>query len=80
MQLLGALGVILFLAGVGLLWHSREGIVEWLRFVVLTWRAALTRMENEGRPRQSPRGAVRLVGGVGLMVLGQLLLLLVFFL
>lgn len=78
--MLGLLGLLVFLAGVHLCWQAREAVFYWLRFLVLTWRAALGRSQGSVAYREgTARHTLRMVGGFGLVFLGQLLVALDFF-
>lgn len=81
MDLLALLGLLVLLAGLHLAWQARQTILYWVSFGVATWRSAL-RLDpaRESRPEAAPRPRelrnLRLLGGVSLIFLGQLLLVL----
>ena len=96
MGVVGLIGILLFFAGVHVLWQARHEVLDWLREFFRILRVEFTRRSNpvaappssahpeaelpdglSEQPRgRHHRGALRLVGGVGLMVLGQVLFLL----
>jgi hypothetical protein len=91
MDAVGLIGVLVFLAGLHLTWLARDAVFYWVEFAVTTWRTALRALLNN-RPADDPavsavaRGSGRahvpathtlcLVGGLGLIFLGQLLVVL----
>lgn len=81
MDLLALLGFVVLLAGLHLAWQVRQTILYWAAFAVSTWRAALRPdPTGQARPGAAPRPRelrnLRLLGSVGLIFLGQLLLVL----
>lgn len=85
MEPLGLIGFLIFLAGLQLLWQAREEILFWLREFLRIFQVSLRRTPLVGSTpidRGAPHSALqkhrtlRIVGGVGLMLLGQLLLIL----
>jgi hypothetical protein len=87
----GLVGVLIFLAGAHLLWQGRREILFWLGEFFRILRREFTRRKTgvvppgafpEGAPAGVPaapkrdRGTLRLVGGLALVFLGQVLLLL----
>ena len=91
MSVLGLTGVLIFCAGICLLWQARAGILYWLEFYFrvfwseLTRRGGLRREEASlrlGDPVAAAGGSRRrntallVAGGFGLVVLGQVLFLL----
>jgi hypothetical protein len=83
-DLLALLGFLVLLAGMHLAWQARQTILYWVSFAIATWRSALrpepARRGGQSRPEPAPRPRelrnLRLLGGVSLIFLGQLLLVL----
>jgi len=82
MEPLGLIGFLMFVAGLHLLWLGREEILFWLREFMRIFQVSLHRTAAEdGADARlvSARGkhhTLRIVGGFGLVLLGQLLLIL----
>lgn len=81
MDLLALLGFLVLLAGSHLAWQARQTILYWVSFAIATWRAALRpepaeQSPPEAAPRPRELRNLRLLGGVSLIFLGQLLLVL----
>jgi len=80
---MGAVGESLALLGIALLWSLRASALEWLREFFDIWRGQVSgrdpllmdRVYMRRTPRR-PRGALLLVGAIGLVFLGQILFLL----
>ncbi len=87
---MGLIGILFFLAGAHLLWQARREVRYWLEEFVRILRGEFIRREAGGvsplrlaqgdsvaaaSPSQRGRGTLRLLGGFGLMFLGQVLLL-----
>ena len=79
--MIGLIGILVFFAGLHLLWQARDAIRYWFETFfqifrgALRQRAAVPAADLPRRPERAP-DTLRLVGGVGLAVLGQLLLIL----
>jgi len=77
---MGAVGEIMALFGVGILWTFRAQAFEWLREFFDIWRGQISGRDpllsdplyNRARPRR-PRGALLLVGALALVFIGQVL-------
>jgi hypothetical protein len=91
MEIVGLIGVFIFLAGLHLTWQARDTIVYWTEFLVTTWRSAIRATLEGARGDHSPPAlpsplqesrhgpephTLRMVGGFGLIFLGQLLFVL----
>jgi len=79
----GLIGLLVIVAGSFLVWQARKEVVYWAKEFVLIFRKALTRPEGEivhsgshERNLEDQSGALRLVGAIGLIFLGQFLVLL----
>jgi hypothetical protein len=80
---MGAIGESMALLGVALLWTYRAPAADWLREFFEIWRGDVSGRDpllsdpvyRRQKPRR-PRGALLLVGAVGLVFAGQILLLL----
>lgn len=90
---LGLAGILLFFAGLHLLWQAREEIFFWFLKYILIFQDALRArgeglapreasggrtVQEQGRPATA--GVFRLMSGFGLLFLGPLLVLLSLFL
>ncbi len=91
MSILGFVGILIFFAGLHVLWQARKEILYWLREFLRILRgevvrraglapdatgASSQRTSAAPEPRKRHNGTLRLLGGFGLVVLGQVLLLL----
>ncbi len=89
MEVLGLIGLFVFLAGLHLTWQARDAILYWVGFGVATWRSAVRSILEGAGTRSAPSHVrpsskaeqpiphtLRLVGGIGLIFLGQLLFVL----
>ncbi len=91
MSILGFVGILIFFAGLHVLWQARKEILYWLREFLRILRGEVVRRAGIGpdastassqrfpvasEPRKRHNGTLRLLGGFGLVVLGQVLLLL----
>ncbi len=87
---MGLIGILFFLAGAHLLWQARREVLYWLEEFVRILRGEFIRREAGGvsplplapgdsvavaSPSPRDKGTLRLLGGFGLMFLGQVLLL-----
>ena len=80
---MGAIGEIMALVGVAILWTFRVQAFEWLREFFDIWRGQITGRDpllsdpvyRRMKPRR-PRGALLLIGALALVFLGQVLFLL----
>jgi hypothetical protein len=80
---MGAIGEIIALLGVAILWIFRAQAFEWLREFFDIWRGQISGRDPlladpaymRLKPRR-PRGALLLAGALGLVFLGQVLFLL----
>jgi len=83
MELLGLIGFLVILAGIHLLWQAREDCLFWFEEFLRIFRSSLPRASRSetAYARQSagtrPK-TLRMVGGFGLILLGQLLVILNF--
>ncbi len=91
MSVVGLIGILVFFAGAHLLWQGRREILFWLAEFFRILRGEFTRRDAAvreagslallspvGTPGSAPRnrGTLRLVGGLALIFIGQVLLLL----
>ena len=91
MSVVGLIGVLVFFAGARLLWQGRHEIIFWLTEFFRILRGEFTRRDAAvgeagslilsspvAAPGSAPRnrGTLRLVGGLALIFIGQVLLLL----
>lgn len=91
MDWVGLIGVLVFFAGLHLTWLARGAVLYWMEFAVTTWRSALRALLNNrpadapaastvaresGRPQVPATHTLCMVGGLGLIFLGQLLVVL----
>jgi len=79
----GIIGVLVFVAGVYLIWLARKEVLFWMKEFLRIFRQALMRPEGSkvkhaGREAgiYDRRGTLRLVSAIGLIFLGQFLVLL----
>ena len=80
---MGAIGEIMALLGVAILWTFRAQAFEWLREFFDIWRGQISGRDplladpvyRRLKPRR-PRGALLLIGALTLVFLGQVLFLL----
>ena len=82
MRVTGLIGLLVFFAGAYLIWQARKEVLYWLREFVRIFRQALKRQEGLrvehdrlGANAHDRRGTLRLVGAIGLIFLGQFLVL-----
>jgi hypothetical protein len=82
-RVMGIIGVLVFVAGVQLIWQARKEVLYWMREFVQIFRQALMRPEESGvkstrweTGAHDRRGTLRLVSAIGLIFLGQFLVLL----
>ena len=84
---IGLAGIILVFAGLHLMWRARHEIVYWADMYLAIFQKSLRRMmEGESAPLggasslpktpREPRKLLLLLGGVGLVIIGQVLFLL----
>jgi hypothetical protein len=80
LELMGLVGVIVFLAGLHQLWLAREEILFWLERFLRIFTSALRKQEaggtidNSSAPQRQPElRTLHLVGGIGLLALGSFL-------
>lgn len=83
MRVVGLIGLLVFLAGIHLIWQARGEVLYWLEAFFRIFKVEVTRRnlasdvpvgESVGFQRPPrPHGALRLVTGFGLMFLGQVL-------
>ena len=84
MEPLGLIGFLVILAGIHLLWQAREDCLFWFAEFLRIFRSSLPRASRSetAHARQSAAGTrpktLRMVGGVSLILLGQLLVILDF--
>ncbi len=91
MDVVGLIGVLVLLAGLHLTWLARDAVFYWVEFAVTTWRTALRALlsnrpvddsavsavvRESGRTHVPATHTLRMVGGLGLIFLGQLLVVL----
>jgi hypothetical protein len=80
---MGAIGEIMALLGVAILWTFRTQAFEWLREFFDIWRGQISGRDplladplyGRLKPRR-PRGALLLIGALALVFVGQILFLL----
>ena len=79
----GIIGVLVFVAGVYLIWLARKEVLYWMKEFLRIFRQALMRPEGSkvkpaGREAgiYDRRGTLRMVSAIGLIFLGQFLMLL----
>lgn len=84
-EILGLIGLLVFFAGLHLLWQSRHEIAYWVETYFRLLRRSLRKTSatttasagvHDHKPQE--RHTLRLVGGVGLVFLSQILLILGF--
>ena len=93
MELLGLIGFLVILAGIHLLWQAREDCLFWFEEFLRIFRSSLPRasrsetahahlLKTLRHPSRQSAGTrpktLRMVGGFGLILLGQLLVILNF--
>jgi len=86
-RLLGVIGVLLFCAGLDLLWQSRNDLLYWLSSYLKIFRGTLKVPQASPRdawaarkslpplPKTQPHRTVAMVLGVGLAFVGPLLIM-----
>ncbi|HEX9760591.1 MAG TPA: hypothetical protein VGA40_06710 [Candidatus Acidoferrales bacterium] len=84
-ELVGLIGIFVFFFGVHLIWQARDEVLFWLHKFLGTFRKSLRETSGLNHRHDEPGAApaaaperhmLRMVGGFGLAVLGQLLFLL----
>jgi hypothetical protein len=79
-RLLAVIGMLVFCAGVDLLWQSRREVAFWFASYMHVFRSLLREQKSTAPPFQAERGAPRsrktvaMVLGMGLAVAGPLLM------
>ena len=83
MSVTGIIGFLVFVAGVCLIWQTRKEVLYWVTEFVRIFRQVLIRPEglmvkdmSREITARDRRGTLRLVSAIGLIFLGQFLVLL----